>query len=74
MVDEVRALTTVSRDRCPSDANAVERKNKDNKEQQLCTATAKCYDKLDKASCSKHLAALDGSSIASNNTSQEKSS
>ena len=53
-------------DRCPSDTNAVERKNKDSKEQQpqqLQSAMVNLY-KLDKASCSKHLAALDGSSIA----------
>lgn len=53
-------------DRCPSDTNAVERKNKDSKEQQpqqLQNAMINLY-KLDKACCSKHLAALDGSSIA----------
>ena len=52
-------------DHCPADTNAVERKNQDSKDkipQQLQSAMINLY-KADKYMCTKHMAAMDGTSI-----------
>ena len=52
-------------DRCPADTNAVERKNQESKDkipQQLQSAMINLY-KADKYMCTKHMAAMDGTSI-----------
>ena len=52
-------------DRFPADTNAVERKNQDSKDkipQQLQSAMINLY-KADKYMCTKHMAAMDGTSI-----------
>ena len=59
--------------RCPSDTNAVERKNLDSKEslpQQLQIAMTNLY-KYDKAACAKHIAANVGVSVTYCDQSQE---
>ena len=60
-------------ERCPSDTNAVERKNLDSKEslpQQLQVAMTNLY-KYDKAACSKNIAAKQGVSVTYCDQSQE---
>ena len=52
-------------DCCPADTNAVERKKQDSKDkipQQLQSAMINLY-KADKYKCTKHMAAMDGTSI-----------
>lgn len=59
--------------RCPSDTNAVERKNLDSKEslpQQLQIAMTNLY-KYDKAACAKNIAAKQGVSVTYCDQSQE---
>lgn len=58
---------------CPSNTNAVERKNLDSKKstvQSLRNAMINLY-KLDKAVCTKHLAAQSGASVSYNDKSDE---
>ena len=53
-------------EKCPSDTNAVERKNLDSKEclpQAIQAALINMY-KYDKAACAKHIAAMEGTSIS----------
>lgn len=60
-------------DRCPSNTNAVERKNLDSKEllpQQLQTAMVNLY-KYDKAACAKHIAAEHNASVCYRDKSEQ---
>ena len=60
-------------EKCPSDTNAVERKNRDSKDStpnSLRSAIINLY-KLDKSECAKHLAASSGVSLSYNDRSHE---